>query len=147
MRSKTRLIGVGSAALFLACFLGCQSDHAEHHEDHPAQVEHIDGSDIKKVTLTERAMQRIDVQTTAVQADDRKESTWLKVPYSSLIYDPHGHTWVYTSPQARTFVRESVDLDRVDGDWAYLKAGPAVGTQVASVGVAELYGTEFTVGH
>lgn len=144
MRSKGRLFCAGSSALLLACFVGCQSDHTEHAMEHPAEVEHIEGSDIAKVTLTERAMERIDVKTAAVKAHGEDGVT---VPYSSLIYDPNGKTWVYTSPQPGTFVRQAVDVDRVEGDWAYLKQGPAVGTQVASVGVAELYGTEFTVGH
>jgi hypothetical protein len=38
-------------------------------------------------------------------------------------------------------------IERVEGDNAYLSDGPPVGTVVASVGVAELYGTEFQVGH
>ena len=32
---------------------------------------------------------------------------------------------------------------RVAGDLAVLSSGPSVGTQVVSVGVAELFGTEF----
>jgi hypothetical protein len=140
-------MGVGSLALFVAGFVGCQSDHAEHHMEHPAHVEHIHGSDVSKVTLTERAIQRIDVKTAAVRSHSEAGMVQPMVPYSSLIYDPHGHTWVYTSPEPRTFVRHPVEVDRIEGDWAYLAKGPAVGTQVASVGVAELYGTEFEVGH
>ena len=64
-----------------------------------------------------------------------------------IIYDPHGHTWVYTSPKERTFVRAEIMIDRIDGDRVYLKEGPPLGTIVASVGVAEIYGTEFEVGH
>jgi hypothetical protein len=37
-------------------------------------------------------------------------------------------------------------VDRVDGGTAYLRAGPAVGTMVVTVGVPELYGAEFGVG-
>jgi hypothetical protein len=64
-----------------------------------------------------------------------------------LIYDPQGQTWIYTSPSARTFVRHKVEVDYIQGDVAVLKDGPPTGTVVASVGVAELYGTEFKVGH
>ena len=64
-----------------------------------------------------------------------------------IIYDAHGGTGVYTSPKPRTFVRQKISVDRIDGDWVLLDEGPAVGTSVASVGVAELYGTEFEVGH
>ena len=69
------------------------------------------------------------------------------VPYSALIYDLHGETWVYVSPAPRTFVRHKVDVDYIEGDVVVLEDGPPTGTVVASVGVAELYGAEFKVGH
>jgi hypothetical protein len=69
------------------------------------------------------------------------------VPYSALIYDSRGQTWVYTSPSPRTFVRQKVEVDQIQGDTGVLSDGPLVGTAVASVGAAELYGTEFKVGH
>ena len=34
-----------------------------------------------------------------------------------------------------------------NGDYAVLSDGPAAGTPVVSVGVAELFGAEFDVGH
>ncbi len=113
----------------------------------PATLEHIEGSDIVKVTLTERAAQRIDLQTGLVQEELVKGSTRMVVPYSSLIYDPHGRTWIYTSPKPLTFVRTRVEVDFIQGDQVVLKKGPPLGTVVATVGVAELYGTEFEVGH
>jgi hypothetical protein len=69
------------------------------------------------------------------------------VPYSALIYDPDGDTWVYMSPAPRTFVRQEVEVDYIDGDMAVLDEGPPTGTVIAVVGVAELYGAEFKVGH
>jgi hypothetical protein len=128
---------------------GCQEQaaHAEH--EHPATVEHIDGSEISKVTITEPAMKRLDIRTGAVteEKSPRSGQTQKAVPYSSLIYDPQGKTWIYTNPQERVFVRQEIDVDYIEGDLAYLKGGPDVGTTVATVGVAELYGTEFAVGH
>lgn len=113
----------------------------------PATVEDIPGSKLKRVTITERAAERIDLKTDTVREETMGESRFKVVPYSSLIYDPHGHTWVYTVPAPRTFVRAPVDVETVKGDDVFLKSGPAVGTVVASVGVAEIYGTEFEVGH
>lgn len=69
------------------------------------------------------------------------------VPYSALIYDPNGDTWVYTSPTPRTFVRQEVEVDYIEGHMAVLDEGPPTGTVIAVVGVAELYGAEFKVGH
>ncbi len=121
----------------------CQKHHATHHVEHPAEVKKIEGSDLSNVTLTEMAMKRLDVKTAQVREQDGKKV----VPYSSLIYDPKGQTWVYTSPQPRTFVRHKVDVDRITGDLAILNDGPPVGTSIASVAVAEIYGAEFKVGH
>ena len=121
----------------------CQK-HSEMHEvQHPAEIVKIEGSDLSKVTLTEKAIERIALKTDKV----REEKSGKVVPYSSLIYDINGQTWVYTSPEPRTFVRAKVDVDRIDGNMAILNDGPPVGTVVASVGVAELYGAEFKVGH
>ncbi len=127
----------------------CQKDLDAHDAEHPAVVEAIPDSDVKRVTLTERAAQRINLKTDEVRALKMKRSASLRqvVPYSSLIYDPQGQTWVYTSPQPRTFVRYKVEVDYIEGDMVVLKDGPPTGTVVASVGVAELYGTEFKVGH
>jgi hypothetical protein len=69
------------------------------------------------------------------------------VPYSSLIYGAHGETWVYTSPEPLTYVRHPVSVDYVEDDLAVLSDGPDAGTEVVSVGAAELFGTEFEVGH
>ena len=69
------------------------------------------------------------------------------VPYSAVIYDEHGNTWVYTSPKPLEYVRAPVTIDFIEGDVAVLKDGPPNGTAVVSVGAVELYGTEFEVGH
>jgi hypothetical protein len=69
------------------------------------------------------------------------------VPHSSLIYGAHGETWVYTSPEPLTYIRHPVSVDYIEDDLAVLSDGPPAGTEVVSVGVAELFGTEFEVGH
>jgi len=133
------------AALVLAGLqlTGCGKHHEKHHAEHPAKIEEIAGSELKKVTLTEKAAQRLDVQTTEV----REEGGQKIVPYSSLIYDTKGKTWVYTSPAPRTFLRHEIEVEKIEGDKVVLKSGPPAGTVIASVAVAELYGTEFKVGH
>jgi len=115
-------------------------------------VKRVDGTEHSVVTLTERAIQRLGLKTDQVRDEKvtRKNQPLGErkvVPYSALIYDSQGQTWVYTSPSARTFVRHKVEVDQIQGDVAVLKDGPPTGTVVASVGVAELYGTEFKVGH
>jgi hypothetical protein len=129
---------------------GCQKHSGTHQEqEHPANVERIDGSEFSRVTLTASAMQRLNVKTAKVSEERsrRSESQQKAVPYGAVLYDPHGKTWVYTSPQPGTFVRHQIEVDYIEGDVAYLSDGPPTGTEVATVGAAELYGTEFKVGH
>jgi hypothetical protein len=64
------------------------------------------------------------------------------VPYSALYYDDRGVSWVYANTKPLTFERKRVEVERIDGDNVILKAGPDVGTPVATVGVAQLYGAE-----
>jgi hypothetical protein len=124
-------------------FTACQSHHDAAHAEHPAQVEEIPGSDLKKVTFTEKAVERIGLQTDQVREQQGKKV----VPYSSLIYDANGVTWVYINTGDNSYMRHKVDVDHIEGDLVYLNDGPPVGTVVASVAVAEVYGTEFAVGH
>lgn len=64
------------------------------------------------------------------------------IPYAAVIYDVNGATWVYTNPEPLVFIRESVSIDYIEGELAYLTEGSAAGTQIVTVGGAELYGAE-----
>ncbi len=68
------------------------------------------------------------------------------LPFSAVLYDVDGETWVYTNPEPLVFIRHPITIDYIEGDQAVLLEGPPVGTEVAMVGVAELFGTEFGVG-
>ncbi len=117
-------------------------------DDHgPALVEPVAGSDLSRVTLTERAAERLDIQTAATQESTGNGSAGLVVPYSSLMYDAQGATWVYTSPEPLVFLRAAVDVRSVRGDEVRLDSGPEAGVLVVTVGAAELYGAELGVGH
>lgn len=67
-------------------------------------------------------------------------------PYSAVLYDLSGSTWMYTRSAALTFVRERVSVDYIEGDQAILSEGPTVGTEVVVVGATQLFGTELKVG-
>jgi hypothetical protein len=130
---------------------GC-SEKPTYTKVEPAHVDHKEGEEISKLTLTEKAMERIAVETAPVRAgeaagDAEGQQARSVVPYSAIIYVAQGDAFVYTSPAPRTFVRQPVDVDYIEGNDAVLKAGPAPGTLVAVVGVTELFGTEFGVGH
>ena len=128
-------------------FWSCQNDDDDHHDfEHPSDVEDIEGSDFSRVIFTERAMERIGVQTAEI-IEENYSPIQKVVPYSALLYGPEGQTWIYTCPQPRTFVRYVVDVDRIEGDKVYLNDSPPAGTKVATVGVAEIYGAEMEIGH
>ncbi|MGA9749086.1 MAG: hypothetical protein WBQ50_16640 [Nocardioides sp.] len=117
-------------------------------EEHgPALVEPVAGSDLSSVTLTERASERLDIQTAPTQASTGSNDARVVVPYASLLYDAQGDTWVYTNPDPLVFVRAAVDVRSIDGDEVRLDAGPEAGVLVVTVGAAELYGAELGVGH
>jgi hypothetical protein len=106
-------------------------------ESEPYTLEPIEGTDISRVILTADGAERIGLETVAV--------TGRTVPASAIWIDVDGQEWVYTSPEPLTFVREAVTVDRYEGDVAHLSDGPAVGTEVVTVGVAELIGSEFGI--
>jgi hypothetical protein len=110
----------------------------------PAVVEHIEGSDVARITLTDRAAERLGIETDTVRANG---TSGLVIPYSALYYDADGGTWVYTNPEPLTYVRHAVEVDRIEGDRVFLTAGPEAGTAIVTVGVPELYGTEYEIGH
>ena len=113
----------------------------------PATVEHIEGTEFSKITLTDQAVQRIDLTLGAVTAAEINGATKMIVPYGAIFYDSMGNAWVYTNPEGLSYIRAAVTIERIEGDVAVLSAGPAVGTSVVSQGAALLYGTEFGVGH
>ena len=65
------------------------------------------------------------------------------IPFSAILYDIHGGTWVYENPSPNTFIRKRVELKTVTDGKAILVRGPAPGTKIVTVGAAELFGTEF----
>jgi hypothetical protein len=121
------------ASLLAAC--GPKSTSVEKIE--PFKLEVIEGSDFQRVILTEKASQRLDIQTTPVNGN--------VIPYAAVLYGLNGETWTYTNPEPLVFVRQSIVIDHIEGDSAFLSEGLDTGTAVVIIGVAELYGAEVGV--
>ena len=68
------------------------------------------------------------------------------VPWSAILHDVHGGTWVYENVKPHVFVRRRVEVMRVADDQAILARGPRTGAKIVTAGAAELFGTEFGVG-
>lgn len=62
---------------------------------------------------------------------------------SAIVFDANGGTWVYERVDESTFARRRVEVRAVEGGQAILARGPAPGTQLVTVGAAELFGAEF----
>jgi len=100
------------------------------------------GFGISRITLHAKAAKRLDIQTAEIREDDSGRRI---APFSSIIYDLDGDAWVYAVTAPLTYVREAVVIEHVSRDRVYLSDGPSAGTQVVTVGVPELYGTEVGV--
>lgn len=143
-----------SFILFVLCiltFFSC-SDKETHQytKVEPAQMEHIEGSELSKLTLTEKAAKRLDIETTKVKevtTSDKDVFLQKIVPYSSVLYDTDGNTWVYTNPNPLVFIRQEIKVATIEGQKAFLSEGPSTGVAIVTQGAAELLGTEYHVGH
>jgi hypothetical protein len=129
---------------------GCHKGASDSKTPYPAQVEKIEDSDLSRLVLSDMASVRLGLQVAKVSAlvsPKLNGALQMAVLYSALLYDAHGKTWIYVQEARNTFVRHQVRVDYIRGGIVFLKAGPPIGTLVATVAVAELYGTEFEVGH
>jgi multidrug efflux pump subunit AcrA (membrane-fusion protein) len=127
---------LATAALPIAGCTEVETETATGYE--PSTLEPVKGNkDIQRVTFTAEGARRVDLQTAPVRRN--------VVPYAALIYDPEGKTYVYTSPKPLEYLREEVKVDRIEGDRVLVSRGPPAGTEVVTVGAAEVYGTELEV--
>ena len=136
------LVLVAGLASLSACgeaSTGYDYETATHHE--PAKLEPIKGTDVQRVIFDAEGAKRVGLKTAPIQQNGQEKI----MPYAALIYDAEGNTYAYTAPKPLTYVRQKIDIDHLDGDSVVLSEGPPVGTQVVTVGVDEVYGTEFEV--
>lgn len=127
--------------------LGCSRDQElGEASDDAARVEKVPGQEVSQVTLTRQAVGTLDLRTEPARAfaigGRRTAGGAVVVPYSAVLYDASGGTWVYRVIRPRSYVRTSVELDRVVAGTAYVSAGLDAGTDVVTVGAPELLGAE-----
>jgi hypothetical protein len=106
-------------------------------------VEDIEGSELKRVTLSEETADRIGVETAEVARDAAGHTT---VPAAAVFYAADGGAWLYTSPSEHVYVRQPIKVAVITSGVAQLTDGPAPSTKVVTVGVQQLFGTETGVG-
>jgi hypothetical protein len=120
---------------------GYDYETATHHV--PAKLEPIKGTDVQRVIFDAEAAERVGLKTAPIRQDGQE----TVLPYDAVIYGADGKTYTYTAPEPLTYVRQEIDIDHVAGDSVMLSDGPPTGTEVVTVGAAEVYGTEFEVAH
>ena len=147
-RSRWALVAIGLLVVGLQLSACTQQPvEAEAGAPAPAKVEHVEGAEVSRLTLTAKAAERLGIETKPVLAGKIGGAARWVIPYSAVLYDAKGDTWVYANPEPLAYMRERVTVAYIQGDQAVLTDGPPEGTPVVSVGAAELYGTEFGVGH
>jgi hypothetical protein len=130
----------------LPALSACSNASGEAEKIQPAKVVKVEGTDTQRVELTEKAAQRIGIETTTVKEATGQQAGHTVVPYAAVMYDADGHASVYTNPAPLSFVRKSITVSTIEGDSVYLTDGPSAGTAVVTVGTAELFGTETGIG-
>lgn len=130
-------------AMAAALVLGsCSTPDAAATLEGPATLDEVPGTDLLRITLTESAAARLDIQTETVLTDGDQ----LAVPSAAVIITPDGSFWVYTNPEPLVYMRQEI-MAVVEKDLrAFFSEGPAAGTRVVITGVPELYGAEFGIG-
>src|SRR3954447_11092568 len=133
----------GIASLFVAAaggLAGCQTVAGAKVDaaDAPASVETAADGGPATLTLIEDAERRLAIETAPVGGAPGA----LSVPYAAIVYDAEGATWTFVEREPRVYERAAVTVRSVDGDQAVLSDGPAPGTDVVTVGAAELVGVE-----
>ena len=131
---------IGAAAILAGCATATPA------EPPPAVIKPVAGSQIPQLQLTERAVQRLGIETQPVRpARAAGQPAHEVIPYSAVVYDHDGSTWTFVNTAARTYQRKPITVTDIDGQVALLSAGPAAGTPVVTVGAAELLGTEYNI--
>jgi hypothetical protein len=132
------LVLLGISLLLSACAPGA----APEEKNKPVTLEPIAGTDLNRLTLTEKAAERLGLETEPVITQQVNGVDQLVVPYAALLYDTSGQAWVYVSVEPLVFMREAITVDSIQGDQVILSEGLEAGANVVTLGATELYGSE-----
>lgn len=92
--------------------------------------------------IDNRSADLLPGQLVGVTLPLRSEAESLVVPWSTVIHDINGGTWVYEQLAERKYARRRVVVQAVLGEQAVLTSGPTPGANLVTKGAAELYGVE-----
>lgn len=139
---RRRLTAAAAVLLALAVLAGCGEVEEEKHViAEPVKVEKVQ-SGPARVTLTEKAAQRLGIETVAVEERDGRKV----VSSGAVILDAKGGRWLYVSEAPLTFLRHAIRVEQEQGGLTWFADGPPPGTRVVTIGAAELHGAETGIG-
>jgi hypothetical protein len=140
-RRTISVLALAVAGLVLgACAENAPEETPETHL--AATVREIKGSNLKRVTLSRVARDRVGLTMAPITGAPGAQV----MPYGALLYDGHGKPWVYVESAPLTYQRKSITVLDITGDQVTFSGGPAVGTPVVTRGAAELFGAEDEIG-
>ena len=120
----------------------CAPEAIAEDENKPVSLEPIAGTDLNRLTLTQKAAERLGLETAPVLSQPIDGTERLVIPYAALLYDPSGQAWVYVNIEPLVFVRQAITVDSIEGDDVILSDGPDAGATVVTLGATELFGSE-----
>ena len=130
------------AILFALPLTACAPSAPPEDDHKPVSLEPIEGTDLNRITLTEKAAERLGLETAPVITQQVDGAERLVIPYAALLYDPSGQAWVYVNIEPLVFVRQEITVDSIQGDEVVLSEGPEAGANVVTLGATELFGSE-----
>ena len=150
MRTMQSIRWAAIAVAAAACLAGCAPPpDAPAVDATPVTLTPVAGTHLYRVTLSERAVQRLGIRTAPVRrapaADVDAGSAAEVIPYAAVVYDADGSTWTYANTSPHTYQRAPIVVASIIGADALLTKGPAVGTAVVVVGAPELLGAEYQI--
>jgi multidrug efflux pump subunit AcrA (membrane-fusion protein) len=131
-------------AVLGALLSACAADPTAPSQSPLAKLTKVDGT--VRVVLVPKAVERIGIETAPVRDLATGGGRSTVIPYSALVYDTNGETFVYTNPAALTYVRHSVRVQTIQGDHVALADGPPAGAVIVTVGATQLLGIELGIG-
>ena len=137
-RRLLAIVVVPLAAVVLAACGGSVSDEYVI-EEQPYTLEPVEGQDVLRVILEESAVERLGIETASVEERGAKLGRCRSTRCSSTPTEISGCTRI-RSPSCSSGLRSRSTHETVTE--ATLSDGPPAGTEVVTVGIPELYGTE-----
>jgi hypothetical protein len=145
MKLRDLAAWVAALAMISLGASGCSDAGAssETHSETAVTVESTGADQPARITVSERAEQRLGIHTEPVRPiSDQSNGATEVIPYSAVIYDADGRSWAFSAPAPRTYIRVPIEISSITMKTVQLRTGPPVGTQVVVVGAPELVGAE-----